>query len=206
MGYSTLIDILGSIVIGGLLFLILIRMNDAATKNTYTYSGELLVQENLVAVVEVIEHDFRKIGYCQDWTKIPDPSKAILSADTSDITFITDMPNPPSYPHGDGTVDTLRYYIGSTSELANTPNPRDRLLYRQLNSGVPLASNVGTTQFRIHYFDVFGNELSTPISSPGEISTMQINVTVENTAAYDEEYSTAFWRQIRLAARNLRNR
>jgi hypothetical protein len=35
---------------------------------------------------------------------------------------------------------------------------------------------------------------------------MQIDIRVENVAAYDEEYRYAFWRQIRLASRNLDNR
>jgi hypothetical protein len=56
------------------------------------------------------------------------------------------------------------------------------------------------------YFDAIGNVINFPITVPSEIYTMQINITVENTEAYDENYSSAFWRQIRLAARNLRNR
>jgi hypothetical protein len=35
---------------------------------------------------------------------------------------------------------------------------------------------------------------------------MQIDITVEDVAAYDEKYQTIFWRQIRMAARNLLNR
>jgi hypothetical protein len=35
---------------------------------------------------------------------------------------------------------------------------------------------------------------------------MQIDITVEDVAAYDEKYQTIFWRQIRMAARNLFNR
>jgi len=53
---------------------------------------------------------------------------------------------------------------------------------------------------------VIGNKLNFPISQPGEIYTMQIDITVEDVDAYNKQYSTAFWRQIRLAARNLRNR
>jgi len=66
MGFSSLIDILGSIVIGGLLLMILLRMNETATQNTYEYNGELTVQQNLVSTVQLIEYDFRKIGYCAD--------------------------------------------------------------------------------------------------------------------------------------------
>ena len=56
------------------------------------------------------------------------------------------------------------------------------------------------------FYDALGNKLNFPITTPGEIFTMQIDLSVENVAAYNEQYSTAFWRQIRLAARNLRNR
>ena len=40
---------------------------------------------------------------------------------------------------------------------------------------------------------------------------MEINLTVEDVAAYDDpyvenDYNSVFWRQIRLAARNLGNR
>jgi len=199
MGFSTLLDILGSTIVGGLLLMILLRLNDASVQNTFTYGGDLIVQQNLVSVVDLIEYDFRKIGYCKDWKKIPDPSKSIIAADTSSITYLTDDDN-------DGIVDTMYYYTGSTSELLETPNTKDRLLYRVLNSDAPKSSNMGITQFKLTYFDALGNKLSFPITVPSAIYTMQIDITVENSFAYNQEYSTAFWRQIRLAARNLKNR
>jgi hypothetical protein len=70
----------------------------------------------------------------------------------------------------------------------------------------PVGVNLGVTQFNLKYFDVFGNQLNFPITVPGEVHTMQIDITVEDVAAYDQKYSSAFWRQIRLAAKNLRNR
>ena len=199
MGFSTIIDIIGSTLIGGMLLMILFRMNDAAVENTYVYGGELLVQQNLVEVVSLLEYDFRKIGFCADWQKIPDPSHAIISADSNDITFLTDLDS-------DGNVDTLRYFTGPTSELSVTANPRDMMLYRIENNESPKGANLGVTQFNMLYFDAIGNVIHFPITVPSEIYTMQINITVENTEAYDNNYSSAFWRQIRLAARNLRNR
>jgi hypothetical protein len=199
MGYSVILDILGSIVISGMLMLILLRLNDATIENTYVSSGDLAVQQNLTTVVQILEHDFRKIGYCADWEQIPDPSKAILYADAHRIEFLTDENN-------DSKVDKMVYYIGPTSELHDTPNPRDRFLYRLLNNEPPVSTNLGVTQFDLKYFDVFNNEIPFPITVPGEIHTIQINITVEDPAAYDEKYNTVFWRQIRLAARNLRSR
>ena len=205
MGFSTIIDIVGSIIIGGTLMLILWRLNDAATENTYNYSGELSLQQNLATVAMVIEYDFRKIGYCADWNKIPDPTKAIVLADSNKIKFLTDVATP-SDPEGDGIVDTMYYYLGPASELTATENPRDRMLYRVVNSETPIGSNMGVTQFKMVYFNALGDTIGFPITVPGEIASMEINVTVENIAAYDQKYSSAFWRQIRLVARNLRNR
>ncbi|KAF0210567.1 MAG: hypothetical protein FD178_3609, partial [Ignavibacteria bacterium] len=71
MGFSTLIDILGSTIVGGMLLMILFRLNEAATQNTYNYGADLIVQQSLVEVVQLLEYDFKKVGYCRDWTKIP---------------------------------------------------------------------------------------------------------------------------------------
>ena len=199
MGFSTLLDIIGSFIIGGFLLLIIWRLHESATENTYVNAGELTVQTNLVEVVQLLEYDFRKIGYCEDWTKIPDPTKAIIVAKPDSISFLTDT-------NRDGNVDTLNYYLGPTSELSMTENPRDRMLYRVINNNAPAGSNLGITEFKLIYFDALGDTIHQPINIPGEINTMQINIKVENVAAYDTMYSNAFWRQIRLAARNLNNR
>ncbi len=199
MGFVTIIDVIGSTIIGGFLLLILFRLNDNAAQNSYNFSGELTVQENLVATIEVLEYDFRKIGYAQNPLNLPNPARTIIYADTSDIRFLTDT-------DFDGDVDTMRYYLGPASGLPGTPNPYDRMLYRSVN-GSNKGVNLGITRFRITYFNTLGQVIPTPILfSPTGIQTMQIDVSVENVAAYNNEYRHAFWRQIRLASRNLDNR
>ena len=199
MGFSTLIDILGSVMIGGVLLLILLRLNDSAVQNSFQYNGEMIVQKNLVEIVQLLEYDFRKIGYCKDWNNFPDPTKAIITADSNYITFLTDLDS-------DKFMDTLTYTLGSVDELSHTANPNDRMLYRQVNNEPLVTSNLGVTYFRMTYYDSFGEEIPFPITLPGKIHTMQIDLIVEDVAAYNQEYNRVFWRQIRLAARNLNNR
>ncbi len=199
MGFSTLIDILGSTIVGGMLLMILFRLNDAATQNTYNYGADLIVQQSLVEVVQLLEYDFKKVGYCRDWTKIPDPSQAILLADSTRVRFLTDTDN-------DSNVDTMYYYVGLPDSLSGTPNPRDRMLYRVVNHDTPGSANLGITQFRLNYFNALGQQMSFPISNLSQIQTIQLSITVERSYAYANDYSKVFWRQIRLAARNLRNR
>lgn len=223
MGVAVILDVLGSMLIGGILLLTLFRMNDTATRNTYNFSGELTLQENLVATVEVLEYDFRKIGYCEDPSALPNPEEnAILFADTSRIKFLTDLMIPPyDDPEGDGVVDTIEYSLGDPSELTGTPNPNDRMLYR-IENGVPIASNLGITYFKIRYFrDSLTSSGSTTLAeilpaelpkiyvpgTPTGITALQIDVKVENTSTYDEgnnPYRQAFWRQIRLSSRNIK--
>lgn len=199
MGIASIFDLIGSVVIGGVLLITLIKINDSATRNTYGFTGELVVQENLVTSVEVLEYDFRKIGYCEDPFAIPNTKRAILYADSTDITYLTDV-------NFDGIPDTMRYYLGPTSELSHTPNPDDRMLYQEIN-GNRAGVNLGITLFKIKYFGALGEELSLPRTFPPTgIFSMQIDIRIENTSAYDEEYRYAFWRQIRLASRNLENR
>jgi hypothetical protein len=213
MGFSSLVDLLGSLVVGGLLFLILLRMNNASSENTFAYNGELQVQQNLVSVVKLLEADFRKIGYCAN-ADIVVPSRYIIFADSNKISFYTDLATPANHS-GDGNLDVLTYYTGPTSELANTPNPYDMKLYRVENNETPKSANLGVTDFKLRYFDSFGKLIKCPVVDPGTIQTMEINIRVENTAAYNkefadtshnEQYQSAFWRQIRINNRNLFNR
>ena len=216
MGLMTLLDIAGSIVIGAFVVLMVLNLNDSAVENTYTYGGELTLQENLTELVSLVEYDFRKIGYCSNPAFVPDPSKSIVSADSESIRFVTDVA-APGYPRGDGIPDTLTYIAGPVAELASTQNPRDRVLYRQVNHETPVGSNLGMTVFKLHYFDGLGKAIPTPVAVPGQIQSIQIDVAVENVMAYDKRastgfvdstgsYSLALWRSIHLTARNLNNR
>lgn len=210
MGFSTLLDILGSTVVGGLLLLILFRISSASVKNTYQNSGELIVQQNLAEVVKLLEYDFRKIGYCQNYNNIP-TSNAILSATDSSIAFLTDVATP-SYPKGDGVLDTLKYYLGPMGSLTGTPNPADRMLYRVVNNDTPKGSNLGVSMFLLTYFGSLGNFLGHSISNTNEIATIRIDLEVQDPYGYDDPYagdstySSVFWRQIRMVAKNLNNR
>lgn len=215
MGSQTILDLIASTMVFGSLLLIALRINMSTTENIQMFRADLLVQQNLVEITRLLEYDFKKIGYCKDPSKIPDPSQAIRYADSVKISFLTDFPTSAD-PQGDGIVDSLTYYVGPVAEASATPNPDDRLLYRVENDDTPIGVNLGVTEFDLRYFDALKNSIPSPVAYPGLIQYMQITIQVENvvaadsllanTASFDRSYQSAYWRQVRLVAKNLRNR
>lgn len=189
MGYTTILDIVGSIIIGGVLMLILLNTNISAVQSTYTYGGDVSIQIGLTTLVKTMDSDFTKIGYSSIQTIVLDPTKIILLADTSSIKFLSDVSN-------NGTIDTVYYYLGPTSELSYTTNPNDRILYRithdTLSSAITMR-NPGVTVFRFSYFDTSGNSLSCPVSSLAKIAKIQIQLKMESAIPYNGVYASATW-------------
>jgi len=202
MGFSTLIDIMGASIIGGILLIMVNSLNERAVESNIIYGADKLLQLEVVQLADLIEKDFRKIGYCEDPSKISDSTNLIISADTSQIKFITDL-------NRDGNLDTLEYFVSDTSALSHTKNPRDRILYRKFNDypnqeTLNVSSNI--THFYLRYYDALNAELTSPVTSPGLIAYMEISFKVEDSEAYDEQYSEAYWQQVRLTSRNLGKR
>jgi len=202
MGFSTLIDIMGATIIGGILLIMVNSLNERAVESNIIYGADKLLQLEVVQLADLIEKDFRKIGYCEDPSKISDSTNLIISADTSQIKFITDL-------NRDGNLDTLEYFVSDTSALSHTKNPRDRILYRKFNDypnqeTLIVSSNI--THFYLRYYDALNAELTSPVTSPGLIAYMEISFKVEDSEAYDEQYSEAYWQQVRLTSRNLGKR
>lgn len=202
MGFSTLLDILGSVIIGGLLLVILLRINNLAVQKSFTFTGDQILQKNLTEVVKLIEYDFRQMGYQSNWSNVHVMDPLINSADNTSISFDVDG-------------STYMYYVGDTTELSGTPNPHDILLYRKYGAAPPMASNMGITKFHLSYFDVWDNKLATPVADTKDISTIQIDVVVEDVYGYRCEdkdgnmkvqYGKAAWRQIRMSTRNQNGR
>jgi hypothetical protein len=199
MGTSTMIDIMGAIIIGGFLLLNILSFQGRTTEQMYYFNDDVIVQRHLADVSGIIEHDFRKIGYCADPMRLPDPSQAILAADSTSITFLSDY-------DANGTPDTVRYALGPINALTSTPNPRDRVLVRSISGTGGQRVEHACTAFRLIYYNALNALIPFPITTPREIYMIQIAVAVESPSAYHEDYPVAYWQQFRLASRNLRNR
>lgn len=196
MGYTTILDIIGASIIGGLLLINLLKLNENVYQVDNSTGHDVNLQIEVVNVANIVDGDFNKIGYCADPMNMTDDPKITL-ADTSSIKIVFDVDK-------DGDYDTVYYYVSGTSELSSTPNPRDRILYRKVNSDYPFIVSNNITEFKFQYLDALYDTLSTPLTSPGLATYIKISFRVEDPFAYDEKYTEAFWRRLTVTSKNLK--
>lgn len=196
MGYTTIIDILGAAIIGGLLILNLLKLNENVYQVDNATGHDVNLQVEVVNIANIVDGDFNKIGYCSDPANMNDDPK-VTFADTSAIKIVYDVDK-------NGFYDTIYYFISDLNHLSNTPNPRDRMLYRQVNNDVPFIVSNNITEFKFQYLDALNDTLSTPLASPGLATYIKISFRVEDPFAVDEKYTEAFWRRLTVTSKNLK--
>ena len=202
---SVVLDLVGSIVIAAFVILTGLKFNETIVGASHASKAGLNVQESLVDIVQSIEYDFRKIGY-----GVSNPGGSITIADSNHLQFRADMVDGSGDPHPDGIVDVVDWYVGPP--LHKFPNDSVRVLYRQVNGGTPVgAAGLGVTQFKLRYLDQDGQ----PTNVLSRIWIIETTLRVESIykvqdqVIRDQDYASmgfaaAFWRQTRLASRNIK--
>lgn len=142
---NILIDIIGSSFIGGLLLLMILKLNLYSQNASYSSDTELRLQQNAKTLAEILNYDLRKVGYNYNNT-------AITVADSNRIKFYADMNEPGTA--GYGTVDVVEYFLSSPSKAAGTTNPRDVVLTRVIN-GIDSSSgpSLGLVRLKFYYYN-----------------------------------------------------
>lgn len=196
---SVMLDLIGSVVIASYVILMGLRLNATIAGSADASMANLNVQESMADIVRSLEYDFRKVGYM-----VADPSKCIAVADTGRVKFYADMDRS-------GTIDSVEWFIGPP--LTGLPNPKVRTLFRKYNEeDAGGAGGLGVTEFRLKYFNQGGAEVPplTP-SLYSQIWIIEISLRVESPYKVQDEvntetvgYAAAYWRQTRLASRNIK--
>lgn len=172
------LSLIGSIVIGSLLFLSIMSFEADLKDHSFKHMSDLNTQESVMKVIEILQWDFRQIGYGVSYD-------ALAVYDSNFIAYYADIGN-------DGVIDTVRYSISDTTEAYWTPNPNDKIFYRWSNSDPQLGDAVGVTDFRLKYFDKEGNQTL----DLTRIKTIEITLEFESThPSANGKYSGFFWRE-----------
>jgi hypothetical protein len=194
---SVMLDLIGSVVIAAFVIMIGLQLNSTIAGNADASTANLNVQESMVDIVQSLEYDFRKIGY-----GVPEGQTALLDTGSTSVKFLSDIDN-------NGTLDTVQWYAGPV--ITGLPNPNVRVLYRRINGGSPVGASLGVTTFNLRYLNQDGG---TPVSIPA-IHIIELTLQVESPYKVQDQvitdlnyedmgYAVAFWRQTRLASRNIR--
>ena len=202
---AAILDIISSMVFGGMLFIIVLTAQENAIENQSTHHSDMLVQEMLTSTAQLVEGEFRNMGF-----GVPENQTTILSADSSRIGFLVDLGH-------NGVIDTIRYILGDTTELRDTQNELDRYLYRSINGSNPAQIGV-VTIFKLQFFARSGELFPTPDQDDrlSEIHVVEVTMEVQNpyglyrspdqvhAGERDALYSSSLWQQTRLASQNSR--
>jgi hypothetical protein len=174
---GSILDLIGSFIIGGLLLMMILSVNNNASQFAIENGQQLSAQENLAELAGEIDYYFRKIGY-----HVPIHSASILTCDSMSISFQADVDN-------NGSVDTVAYSVSIPGLMRGTINPNDRKLIRQIGSS-PVTNSLGLTDFKLRYFDNTGN----PTLTTTAIKSIEISLRVESPFPIDENYAQCTWK------------
>jgi len=181
---NILLDLMGSTIIGALIVSMLINFNMYQTNSLISSDSELQLQQNAKTLAEILNHDFRKIGYRYD-------STAFVVADPERISFFSDIDR-------DGSIELVTYMLGDSTEVTGTVNPRDRILYRIVDNDTIKGPSLGLTKTKFSYF----NGAGVPTTTLSEIQYVKAELWVETIDLVDGGYPFTYWELI-INPRNL---
>ncbi len=168
---NTVMDILGSVIIAGMLLLLVLKLNLFMSESSYTSDTELRLQQNTKTLAEIMNSDFRKIGYQVD-------STAILIAQKERFKFVGDL-EAPGDP-GSGVIDTVEYFLEDSTNSLGTTNPDDIILVRVLNNKDTIdGPSLGLTKLQFSYLD----SVSAPTAVLSKIKYIKTEMWVQPTEA-----------------------
>ena len=164
---STFLDIVGSSFIAGMLLLMVMKMNLFMSNASFESDNELKLQQNAKTLAEILDNDFRKIGYKHT-------GNAFLTTEKEHIKFVGDLQRPGE--SGYGIVDTVEYFLRDSSYSSGTTNPDDIILVRTLNGADSITgSSLGLVKLQFNYLD----SLSVPTTDVTKIKYIKTEFWVE---------------------------
>ncbi|MEE9431973.1 MAG: hypothetical protein V3V16_13075 [Melioribacteraceae bacterium] len=188
MGSYSLLQIVGSTIVGGLVLLMLFRFNTIMFEKKHSYNTQNILQSNLTVASNLISLDLNKIGYCENKIQAVEIFKdPIVEATDSTFAFKTDVPVSEQNPFGDGVVDIVKYYLGHS--IPSTPSTRDKIFYRKINASAPSELNYGVTKLKFKYYDTAGTLLPSTPADLKQIAVIEYTITIEDIYGFSYTYA-----------------
>ena len=181
---DTILDLLGAVIIGGLVFLMISNLNTYSSSTKFSSDSELRLQQNAKTLAEILENDLRKIGYKNSGT-------SILTATPKKISFLSDIDST-------GIVDNVTLTVSDSTKLPNTPNPHDIIYYRIVNNDTLNGSSYGLTSLKFSYQNIYGY----PTTNIDSIKYVKAEIWLQSPEKIDSTYAKTYW-EVTINPRNI---
>lgn len=164
--------------------MLIFKLNVYSFHSRYASDTELELQQNAKTLAEILSYDLRKIGYEYDG----DP---IVTADSNKLSYYADI-------NEDGFPNLITYYAGDSTEVPQTSNPKDIILYRVVDADTSGGPSLGLTRVKFSYMDKSGYETSVLT----DIEYVRVELFLESREKIQDEYKFTYW-EMTINPRNL---
>lgn len=194
---NTLLDIFGSVVIAGMLFMLIIKLNLFSSQTSYTSDNELKLIQNVKTLAEIIDYDFRKVGYRHD----KDIGPSIKTAKSTEFEFYADIDSV-------GNVkDSVRYWVDPSTEkgfivLKRTINGINEMSGASLGLDSIKFTYLDAIQDSIPYGSLLTNSERAKIKYIRTEMWVESNYAVKDAFSNDSTFSKTYW-EFTINPRNL---
>ncbi len=230
---SSILDIIGGSILGGLLLLIAITSSHNSIEAFYNYNSDAIVQQNLTQLSRIIEYDLRKMAFGIPEAQQPN---VLQIAQSNHLKFIAQLNLDadsflliPGVSHYDNIPDTIEYVITPAEEI---DFPDTSVTIYEVRRTIKISTGTTHTSIigRIGNNDVFRylNQIGDPVQVISATKMVEVTLTAFNPKVVlspelvsadiyqniqDVELRkkevrrllrASYWRQTRLVSRNLR--
>lgn len=158
---GVIFDLIGSFVVRAAIVMVLLNLMLSLNQALYKNNERVYLSEVIAGPAEVITNDFRLAGY-NALTRFP-------IARVNNVSFYADTGM-------DGSSETIRYYLSSQT------------LYRTINGGAPFIVANSVSNFRLRYYNIYGQQLSYGTNING-IKSINIELTIWSPRLHTTIYS-----------------
>ncbi|MEL7834054.1 hypothetical protein [Fodinibius sp. Rm-B-1B1-1] len=176
-----------SFIIGGLLLLAMLQLNNSMLKNSAEITMDLNDQSHIETIRKIVAHDFSRIGLGKN-------SKIKAFNPPHFINFSADV-------YDEGTAEVI-WHFKENVQVKSTSNPSDRILQR--NGPIDTSGGSKPSRFQVVDFSITGYsdiQGTTVTTDKNEIKSLRIKVICESPEPVSKNggqtyYTKAAWEKL----------
>jgi hypothetical protein len=183
---NTILDIAGSVLISFAILFMILHLNVFSSQQKFASDKELEIQRNSKIIAEIMNHDLRKIGYKYSG------NNPFITTQEKVLSFYSDIDS-------NNVMDIVSYSLSDSTMAMITLNPRDKILYRTINSDTAKGPSLGLVDLKFTYLN--NNGIITSIQD--SIRYVKTEIWVQSAEPIDSNYIFTYW-EMTIHPRNIK--